>query len=300
MSKRKKEEEHVNHERWLVSYADFITLLFAFFVVMYAVSSVNEGKYRVLAQSLISAFHDQPRAMSPIQLGQSSPASTHGISHVTRAGSMAARDHQGQSRVLNRLALHNPVQVPQLHWRNTPILKLGGSSEQQHMTQMTKKLESALKSLVDKHLVVIKRNRFWIDVEINSSVLFKSGSNALSKDAKSVAARVASVLSDFPNRVDVEGFTDNVPISTAKYPSNWELSTARAVSVVHLMIRDGVSPDRLSATGFGAYHPVASNDTAKGRARNRRVALVILARIKVGKGKAENASPGGSPAPVVP
>jgi len=255
MARKKKQEEHVNHERWLVSYADFITLLFAFFVVMYAISSVNEGKYRVLSDALEAAFRTPAKSLEPVQVG-------------------------------------NPIRTPinlRSNFRPNPIMIQGVDPSDRDITdsQQTEKDKKAMKDIGDKvvnslssmmesDLVNVRRTDMWIEVEISSKVLFESGSALIQVDAVPILVDVSDILQGFPNAVRVEGFTDNIAIDTAAYPSNWELSAARAASVVHLFSDQGIDPLRLAATGYGEYRPVASNDTAEGRNRNRRVVLFIL------------------------
>lgn len=255
--RRRHEEEHPNHERWLVSYSDFITLLFAFFVVMYSISSINEGKYRVLSDSLMWAFRQTPKSIEPIQVGQPAKADI----------------------PPNR----NFVQRPNV--LDTPVLELlpedrgsrRGIDDANFMGVLADRLRRQLAELMESGLVTVRFNHLWLEVEIKDSVLFRSGSAMLEPDAIPVLTAVAEILREYPNSVRVEGFTDDRPIDTLLYPSNWELSTARASSVVRLLARNGVAPERMSAQGFAEFRPVAGNDTAEGRAQNRRVVLVVLA-----------------------
>ena len=138
-------------------------------------------------------------------------------------------------------------------------------------------MTAQVEALIDQGLVDVRRNDRWIEVELNNSILFASGDARLSGEAVKVLAEMAEVLKGFPNPIQVEGFTDNLPISTIAFPSNWELSAARAASVVHLFMQYGVRPDRMVAIGYGEHRSTASNTTIEGRARNRRVVLVIAA-----------------------
>ena len=274
MARKKKHEEHENLERWLVSYADFITLLFAFFVVMYSISSVNEGKYRVLSDSLIAAFRNPPKSIQPIDMG--SPSKSPVLAHS------------------------KPGKTPSLvHVPNSP------ATNPRVMQRIATQIEHALKPLIDKRLIHVHRDKLWVEVEINNKILFPSGSAELEPEAAPALNKLATVLDQFPNHIDVEGFTDDLPINTRVYPSNWELSAARAASVVHLFMNAGVAPKRMAAIGYGQYRPLASNDTEAGRAQNRRVVVVILA--KQGKdarrlleierqGQSAHAKPGAAPA----
>lgn len=257
MARRRRHEEHENHERWLISYADFITLLFAFFVVMYSISSVNEGKYRVLSDALISAFRQAPKSMEPIQIGRQTKSEVAPNMNFVR-----------RPNVLDTpaIAVHPPDQGEQR-----------GADGEHLMRQIADRLTQALGELVDQGLISVRHNDLWLEVEIKDSVLFPSGSAVLQPSALPVLHAVSRVLKDFPNSIRVEGFTDDRPINTLLYPSNWELSTGRASSVVRLLAREGIAPVRMSALGYAEFRPVADNDSVDGRARNRRVVLVVLA-----------------------
>lgn len=248
MQKRRKEEEHENHERWLVSYADFITLLFAFFVVMYAISSVNEGKYRVLSDSIAAAFRHIPGSSvgAMVEINPAAPV---------------------------------PVMIPLKKPRVTN-LKTDPQREKNRelLRSKAKEITEALAPLVEQGQVRITEGALGITVEINASVLFDSGEARLQPAAATALTAVARILAttDFP--ITVEGHTDNVPINSLLYPSNWELSGARAASVVRLFIDNGVDPSRLTAVGYADQRPVADNATPEGRQRNRRVAITMESR----------------------
>lgn len=148
---------------------------------------------------------------------------------------------------------------------------------QRQMDAVEQQLSKTLAPLIDKKLITIRRNDLWIEVEINSDILFGTGSAALAGNARTTLSTLASVLREAPNGVRVEGYTDNQPIATAQFPSNWELSAARAASVVHLFADDGVAPQRLAMVGYGEFRARADNSTEAGRNANRRVVLIILA-----------------------
>ncbi len=259
MARKKRHEEHENHERWLVSYADFITLLFAFFVVMYAISSVNEGKYRVLSDALVAAFRDPARSLDPIQVGQLSRSP------------------------------YQPMMTP----RNAPSAiemqmlapPMGGTAqvEDEAIGSIADEIEQSMAPLIEDDLIELRREAHGLEVEIKTSILFSSGSSRMGGQSTSVLRRLASILEPHPNRINVEGFTDNRPINTLAFPSNWELSAARAATVVRLFSEYGLSPDRMAAIGYGEFRPVADNRTAQGRSKNRRVVLVILANPNAGQ-----------------
>ena len=245
MARRKRgDDEQENHERWLVSYADFITLLFAFFVVMYAVSQVNEGKYRVLSDTLSSAFRTVPGSASGAQVAINPNAPL-------------------------------PMTIPLR--RPNPNVKTdqGHVVKKEQMRNMAKEINDALAPLVKEGQVRVTESATGITVDINASVLFAPGDSRLGPTAIQALDAVARILAptDFP--ITVEGHTDNTPIATAQFPSNWELSGVRASSVVRLFIDNGVDPRRMTATGYADQRPIDDNATPEGRARNRRVAITI-------------------------
>lgn len=243
MTRRRPPDEHENLERWLVSYADFITLLFAFFVVMYAISSINEGKYRILAESIVQAFRDTPSNNSLIELRARQPEVLDG-----------GRRPIGRSQ---------PQAAPP-------------SPETERMKRVAKDVLEAMAPLVDEGQVRVTQSPRGITVEINASVLFATGEAVLQPSSIATLTAVARVLAQVDNPIQVEGHTDNVPIRSTIYPSNWELSSARAGSVVRLFTEHGVAPSRLVAIGYADNRPIDTNATPEGRARNRRVNILIL------------------------
>lgn len=249
-------EDHINHDRWLISYADFITLLFAFFVVMYAISSVNEGKYRVLSDTLESVFSESTRSLDPIQVGK-----------ISR-GEGEKNPNPGS----NDLPL-NVIELPPLKSDTPPQVS---ADIIRTISDITEQLNNTLLDMIEDEDIIIKQGEDWVELEIKSNVLFASGESRLEHTAVPIIGKVANILNTSANPIQVEGFTDNKPISTPKFPSNWELSAARAASVVHLLDRYGVDPNRMSAIGYGEYKPIADNQTEDGRQKNRRVVLVIL------------------------
>ncbi len=254
MARRKKAEEPENHERWLVSYADFITLLFAFFVVMYSISSVNEGKYRVLSETLESVFQSPKRSLDPIQVGE-----------VSRGEGPRVAEPGKPDIPLS------DIELPEVPDNKPPV-----PERMQSISELGQQLENVLSELIETDDVVINEGEDWLEIEIKSRILFASGEAELSGEAVPVIGRISDVLAQVANPLQIEGFTDNQPINTPRFPSNWELSAGRAASVVHLMDDFGIDPVRMAAIGYGQYRPIASNDTAEGRQRNRRVTLVVL------------------------
>jgi chemotaxis protein MotB len=289
MSRKKHAEAHENHERWLVSYADFITLLFAFFVVMYSVSSVNEGKFRVLSESMMMAFRSStPNSMKPIQLGGmvgtpspqavGQPNMNPGVAPDLRP--LPTAIFQRAPRVLQKMAKdYGPAGKPTAPVFTSELAdgKTDGKTDgDPNLAKVVAKLQQHLSDLIRTDMVNIRSSDFWVEVEIKNSILFASGSAIVNPEALAPMTVIAEILREIPNRIQVEGFTDNRPISTPIYPSNWELSAARAANVVHVLMNAGVRPERMSAIGYGEYQPIADNRTDQGRLLNRRVVLVIM------------------------
>ncbi len=265
MARRKKHEDHLNHEAWSIPYADLMTLLLAFFVVMYAISSINVDKYRIVAASLKIALGGGANAARPLQ----------------------ARDAQAVNSILDRPSpiqaviptLADPTMLASVASQNRDFpldaASLGQSSKQ--LGTIADNLAKSLSPLIDQKLIAIRRTGLWLEVEINSDILFDTGEATLDASAQATLDKLADVLVDVPNSIRVEGYTDDRPISTLRFPSNWELSAARAASVVHLFAAKGIAPDRLAMIGYGEYKPHQSNATEAGRNANRRVVLIIMA-----------------------
>lgn len=276
MSRRRKHEEHANHEAWAIPYGDLVTLLLAFFVVMYAISSVNEGKYRVLSDSLFAAFRGAPRTLEPVQVGEKAVGSGADIQMTIVQQAML----EGQPRSMlepNPIHMTDP-QRKSLHASNTTYDSETENSDTAivQLEEVAAQVEQAMSELVQQKLIAVRRHQLWVEVEIRTDILFPSGVATLSPAAVDVLQQLAETLKPFPNPIRVEGHTDNRPISTAAFPSNWELSSARAASVVHLFTQAGLNPARLAVIGLGEYRPAQPNDTPEGRNANRRVLLVIL------------------------
>jgi chemotaxis protein MotB len=269
--RKRRPEEHENHERWLVSYADFITLLLAFFVVMYAISSVNEGKYRILSDSLVAAFRSQPKSLEPIQVGES-----------VKSPWVDKTERVKTPRLVAPVAMplgDDSTVYPDVPVGQDPAEQVPhDGAGQQALDRISARIRASLAPLIEKDLVALRRDKLWLEVEIKTSILFPSGSSALEQTALPILKELAGILKDFPNPLQVEGFTDNVPINSVAYPSNWELSAARAASVVHLFNKLGVKPERMAAVGYGEHRPIVDNTTPEGRNKNRRVVLQILAQ----------------------
>lgn len=234
---KKKHEEHENHERWLVSYADFITLLFAFFVVMYSISSVNEGKFRTVSDSIKAALNPVVSPSSnlmPFTIGQN-----------------------------KALALK-----PTIEDAREPAVR--------RLRQIIRSLKS------ETHLEIIQLKELTngdIVLTLPDTVLFRSGESVLRPEARPFLEAIGEVLIELDRHVRIEGHTDNVPISTVQFPSNWELSATRSVAVVRTLSEQyGVSANHLTAVGHADSRPIMDNLTPENRAKNRRVEIVVQER----------------------
>jgi len=242
MARRKRRFEHENHDRWLVSYADFVTLLFAFFVVMYSISSVNQKKYKTFSDSLSIAFSNQPKAsLTTIVPGDQTQLLKALVDKRT------AREVEQQRRI------------------------------QERMNNLAGGLKRVLLPLIKQHQVDITTTKRGVVIDIRASSLFKTGEADIQPGALEVLHKVAAELNNEKLPIEVEGYTDDIPIKTAQFPSNWELSSARASSVVRMMIENGVSSERLAAVGLASNHPLVANDSPENRDRNRRVSITIMA-----------------------
>ena len=255
MVRRRHAEVHVNQERWLVSYADFITLLFAFFVVMYSISQVNQSKYRVLSETFEHAFNSRQittdtTSSNPIE------------------------------KIINPIQVGEPALSPDPSAIDVEQESAGeaASTSSGQLQEISALVNERFADLINDELVSVSSNELWLQIELKDSILFASGGTDLSLQAQAIFDEIAGILKGYSNPIQVEGYTDNIPINNPRYPSNWELSSARASAIVKLLAARGVAPQRLSAVGFGEFQPVASNEHPAGRAQNRRVALMIAQR----------------------
>jgi chemotaxis protein MotB len=263
--RRKRHEEHLNHEAWAIPYADLMTLLLAFFVVMYAVSVVNEGKYRVMSESIIEAFNGSSHVIAPMPPKNAKP-------HNVDPAMAAPQSHPGAAAAPVAVPIPLRPSAQRVVAMRTPDMTL----RQANLTRIQNEVERALQPLIDRQQVVVRRTANWLEIEIRTDILFPSGVAQLSRPADAVLGNLAGILAPFGNPLRIEGYTDDKPIATTVYPSNWELSAARAASVARLFTEHGVDPTRLGIIGWGQFRPAADNATVEGRNRNRRVLVVVL------------------------
>jgi chemotaxis protein MotB len=241
MAHRRKRDEHDNHERWLISYADFVTLLFAFFVVMYSISSVNEGKYKTFSDSLNLAFSQQSN---------------------DAAVSVVPGQQDQKLKVLVD--------------KRTARLVEQQRKIQAQMKTVDETLRQVMAPMIAQGLVGVHQTKRGVVVDISASTLFREGEERLQPGAQDTLQQLAQVLSREDKSVEVEGHTDDIPIKTAQFPSNWELSSGRASSVVRMLVSYGVPEKHMAAVGMASNQPIVANDTAVNRAKNRRVSITIL------------------------
>jgi len=272
-------DEDDNHERWLVSYADFVTLLFAFFVLMYSVSSVNNIEYENLSEVLEEAFTHKKNEKT-----------------VETKVEIQPEDSESVATTIEPIVLDNPViekkeekeekeqeekeeqEEEKEEKQDKKDLSEEILKERRLLQQISENFEEVLQPYIEKDLVKVIRNDFWIELEMNSELLFVSGEAAFSDRALPILEKIAELVRRMPNIINVEGHTDNMPIDTMRFSSNWELSSARATSVVREFVNYGISPKRLAAIGYGEHHPVAENEGEESRKKNRRVVLVLMSR----------------------
>ena len=275
MARRKKHEEHGNHEAWAIPYADLMTLLLAFFVVMYAISSLNEGKYRVMADALTAAFGGAPRTINPVQVGNhQQQGSDYDRPSPIKSGAKSGPTAPSPTPDPTLLpSMASQMRMP-VSMRNQDQL----ARAQRQLDAVAVQLGKALAPLIEQNLISVRRSELWIEVEIHSDILFQTGSASLDQGARQTLALLAGVLRTTPNGVRVEGYTDNQPIATAQFPSNWALSAARAIAVVQALAARGVQPQHLVAAGFGEFQPLDLGTTEDAFARNRRIELKLTER----------------------
>jgi chemotaxis protein MotB len=203
-------------------------------VVMYSISSVSEGKYRVVSESLNAAFRGQATTVAPIQVGEAA------------ASTVAA-----------------------------PVVQLPDEVESMALRQLAEQATESLQPLIMQGLVDVQAGDGFVEIAIRSDILFASGAAQMAPEAQQAIRLLGEALSAFPNSIRVEGHTDNIPVAGGAFASNWELSAARAATVVRMLVDNGIDPRRLSVVAFGEYRPVLPNATPDGRNANRRVVLTI-------------------------
>jgi len=247
--RRRQPQSNDSRDRWLISYADFITLLFAFFVVMYSISSVNEGKYKVLSETLEGVFNTRQKSLEPIQVGE--------LSHKSAT--------QETTQGLN----------PLLVGRHERYESAKDDLDNDQLEEVAGEFEDSFADLIFEDKLSISLLDNWVEITLRDDVVFESGGAIPSEASFDVIRKIASILKGRHSGLLIEGHTDNKRISNSQYDSNWELSTARAVTFLRLLSIEGIAEARMAAIGFGEFHPIVRNDTPQGRSQNRRIVVLV-------------------------
>jgi chemotaxis protein MotB len=250
---RERRKVHISRDRWLVSYADFITLLFGLFVVLFAFAKADQKKQVQVSESIDEAFH---------ALGIFPDAS-----RIPSKGASGAAGKDAAAIPMN-IVMGEDVLSP--------------ARVKDDLERIHKELEQTLSNQVATHTVSMKMGRDGLVISLREAGFFASGSATPKPQTRITLEEIAAQLGKTPYDLRIEGHTDNIPIHTTAFDSNWELSSARATNIARLFIdMKNITPNRISAAGFAEFHPVASNETVEGRAENRRVDIVVLPRTKV-------------------
>lgn len=259
--KREHEAEKENGDRWLLTYSDLITLLMIFFVVLYSMSKVDAQRFAAVAESLNKALGGGTPAKIEMAVSPSGPS-------LLQTGTPSSKTTvPGNGKDPNNTANTKP---------DASAGQGNGDTEKMSIDAIKAKLDKfAADNGILSTLVTTTEERGLV-VSIQETLLFESGSADITARARDILEKISTVLAVAPNQIKVEGHTDNLTINTANFPSNWELSVIRSTNVVHILQHDGISPDRLSAAGYGEFRPISSNDTDAGRGKNRRIDLIIL------------------------
>lgn len=252
------EADKSDTERWLVSYADYMTLLFALFVVLYSMATMEKEQFKKLQDTISKVFIEATDKQEKGIQGQSVQPDIYPQSDFELYGS-------GLEQATGPTLLADNAKLEQID-----STKLGSP-----LAAMQKDINRALRSLVESGLAKVTLDEDWLTIELNSGLLFESGSASSNSSASAVITELTAILKQTDNFMRVRGYTDSVPIRTEQFPSNWELSVARAASIVRLLEELGIAPQRMAIEGYGQYSPFAENTTAQGRSQNRKVVIAL-------------------------
>lgn len=258
LRKRRHYVEYENVNRWLVSYADYMTLLFALFVVLYAMAMVNEKPFETITESVgrvFQATNDQPKNLG------------HGDDILNVNTSKTNKRLYGNGLL--------DVAGPQLLEGEQSLSNISQSQVGTNLTSLEEELHAALYELVESGYAQLQVDGDWLEIELNSGLLFPSGSSSTTNSATNILDVIYDVLDEVTNFVRVRGYTDNQAINTEIFSSNWELSVYRATAILQVLESLGMNPARMAIEGYGQYYPSADNATAQGRAKNRKVVVAI-------------------------
>jgi chemotaxis protein MotB len=263
--RRERRKSNISRDRWLISYADFITLLFAVFVVLFAFAKADQQKQMQVTTAIDSAFHS---------LGIFPDASRRPVKDASAAAGV------DKAAIPMNIVMGEDVLSP--------------AKVKDDLDHIRRELEQTLSNQVATHTVSIQMGRDGLVISLREAGFFSSGSATPKPETLPTLHQIAASLGRTPYDVRIEGHTDNIPIHTAEFDSNWELSAARATRIARLFLDlKAISPERISAAGYAEFHPVAGNETAEGRSQNRRVDLVVLPRTMIDLSAPESAHPTG-------
>jgi len=321
-------EKPPNHERWIISYADFVTLLLATFVVMYAVSTINSSKFQEMAESFSTAFMGRTTTLNDSGFGAANkgpfnfmpnpvhlPVITREVMVKDAPPALRQEETKGDANHPNDHGQFLPRggAETQSEAKNNPESAIQNEVAErvQNLDAAFEQLNKSLAELIRKGQVNVSLQSLGVVIDINETLLFNSGKAELMPAALPVIDQIAKILADLRYQIQVNGFTDNVPIHNPQFDSNWDLSATRAISVVKRFVAEGIDPTLLVGAGFGEYHPVQPNNTVAGRSANRRVSIVVVSPLEgtdparsrlVGSGveHSESTTPAAAPAAVAP
>jgi len=258
LRKRRHSVEHDNVHRWLVSYADYMTLLFALFVVLYAMAMVNEKPFESITESVGRVF----------QANEEQPKNRGHGDDILEVNTSKTNKNLFGNGILEEAG-------PQLLEGEQTLSNISDSQVGTNLTSLENELHAALYELVESGFAQLQVDGDWLEIELNSGLLFPSGSSSATNSATSILSVIYSVIGEVGNFVRVRGYTDNQAINTEIFSSNWELSVYRATSILRVLEELGMNPARMAIEGYGQFYPTADNTTAQGRAKNRKVVVAI-------------------------
>ncbi len=258
LSKRRHSVEHDNVHRWLVSYADYMTLLFALFVVLYAMAMVNEKPFDSITQSFGKVFQANEEQLKN---------RGHGDDILMVNSSKTNKKLYGNG-ILD-------VSGPELLEGEKLLSNISDSQVGSNLTSLEEELHSALYELVESGFAQLQIDGDWLEIELNSGLLFPSGSSSTTNSAKAILSVIYDVIGKVSNFVRIRGYTDDQTINNEIFSSNWELSVYRATAILRILEELKLNPSRMAIEGYGQYYPSADNQTAQGRAKNRKVVIAI-------------------------